>query len=380
MLDGLSLTNFRSHLNFNLKLSPQVTILVGANGGGKTSVVEAINLLTTGQSFRATKVAEMIAFGQELARVVGAVTLSPAKRWSKHADTAPRQSLDLVQGDSDKLEVILTRGLLQGKKVQGRYFELNGARRRARDIRGLFYTVVFRPEDLRLVEGSPSRRRSFLDEVVLPLSIDYAHSLSTYEKTLVRRNKLLQAVREGEQAKTALQFWDLSLIKHGQVLQKLRRQFLEFCSSVDFPVKLWVEYQPSLIDEGRVEQYQDREIAAGHTLIGPHKDDFIIEADVQNMKRGNKKDFYNIASFGSRGQQRLAVLWLKTCQLYYIQAETQVRPMLLLDDILSELDTQAREFALSLMNAGQSLITTASLGIAQRIEKTFPNCQKITLS
>lgn len=357
-LNQLQLQAFRSHANFNLSFSPSVTLLVGSNGSGKSSVVEAVNLLSTGQSFRAGKIEEMIAFDQELARVLGK-----------------------LKGDGDdQLEIILTRGLLQGKKVQKKYFELNGARRRARDVRDLFYTVVFRPEDLRLVEGSPSRRRSFLDEVLSPLSLDYAHSLSTYEKTLVRRNKLLQAVREREQAVTTLQFWNLSLIKHGRVLQTLRKEFLQFCLSVDFPIKLWVEYQPSLIDEERLEQYQDREIAAGHTLIGPHKDDYVIEGDVQDMKRGSKNDFYNVANFGSRGQQRLAVLWLKTCQLYYIQSKTQVRPMLLLDDILSELDTDAREFALSLMNVGQSLITTASLGIAERIQRTFPACQKTLLT
>jgi len=216
--------------------------------------------------------------------------------------------------------------------------------------------------------------------VIAPLDLDYAQSLSTYEKTLVRRNKLLLAVREGKQPQTVLHYWNLGLIKHGQVLQALRKEFLKFCPTIGFPVKFWVEYVPNLIDELRLQQHESREIAAGHTLIGPHKDDFVISGDVQNIERGKKENFYNVALYGSRGQQRLAVLWLKTCQLFYILKKTQNKPMLLLDDILSELDTKARSFALSLMVSTQSLITTASLGIAQRIEKTFPDCKKITLS
>jgi len=375
MLGSLSLVNFRSHLDLQLGLSPSVTLIIGQNGSGKSSVIEALNLLATGQSFRASKIEEMVAFDQELARVVGNVVLEQAQH-----DVAEHDAVQHDITQAEKLEIILTRGFLQGKKVQKKYTELNGARRRARDLRGLLYTVVFRPEDLRLVEGSPSRRRSFLDEVIAPLDLDYAQSLSTYEKTLVRRNKLLLAVREGKQPQTVLHYWNLGLIKHGQVLQALRKEFLKFCPTIGFPVKFWVEYVPNLIDELRLQQHESREIAAGHTLIGPHKDDFVISGDVQNIERGKKENFYNMALYGSRGQQRLAVLWLKTCQLFYILKKTQNKPMLLLDDILSELDTKARSFALSLMVSTQSLITTASLGIAQRIEKTFPDCKKITLS
>ena len=355
MLTVLKLQNFRSHQNLKLDFGDGVNLIVGANGSGKSSIVEAINLVATGSSFRADKLEEMVAFGQELSRVEGKI-------------------------ESDTLTVIITRGEVQGKKTQKRYFEINGARRTARAIKGLFYSVVFRPEDLRLIEGSPSRRRSFLDELLSQLSLDYQHSLRTYEQTLVRRNKILWAVREGEQSATALQYWNLSLIKHGQILHQARLDFVQYCQSVNFPVLFKIEYLPSVIDAERLEQYYPRELAAGHTLIGPHKDDFVISCDVQDIERADLTEFKDLAKYGSRGQQRLAVLWLKTCQLKYVEAKVDQRPMLILDDILSELDTDAREFALSLMRAGQSLITTASQGIAERIIRTFDQVKQIDLS
>lgn len=377
MLVNLSLNNFRSHRSLNFELSPAVTLLMGGNGVGKSSVIEAINLLATGSSFRAEKIEEMIRFDQDLARVQVGIKQVIANYQQKTDEILPNNTqLDQI----DQLEIILTRGQVQGKKTPKKLFELNGARRLARATRGLVYAVVFRPEDLRLVEGSPSRRRQFLDEVLGQLSQDYHNSLAVYEKTLVRRNKILLAVRENEQPKTSLEYWNLSLVKHGQILQSKRHEFLRFCSAVDFPVKLAVEYLPSTIDSEILSQHLSREIAAGHTLIGPHKDDYVMSCDVENIKRGNWSDFKNVALYGSRGQQRLAVLWLKTCQLAYMTNQTQVRPMLLLDDILSELDTEAREFALSLMGAGQSLITTASAGIAQRISRSFTQIKQINLS
>jgi len=354
LLKQLNLENFRSHTNLKLKLDEAVTLVVGSNGSGKTSIIEALFLASTGQSFRAGKADEMITFEQELAKVK-------------------------VTTPEDEIEMLLTRGLIQGQRTPYKHYRINSVKKRAKDVVGQFQVVVFRPEDLRLVEGSPRRRRAFLDQVLSSFSPEYARSLTTYERTLVRLNKLLQAVRDGEQSSTTLQFWNMSLIKHGEIIQDFRQKWLTATQQTQFPVKFSATYLPSLIFEQRLAEHQPRAIAAGHALIGPHKDDFIVMADVQNLNRGQTDQFKDVAIYGSRGQQRLAVLWLKTCQLAYIEQELNVTPMLLLDDILSELDSPSRKFTLSLLKGRQSLITTASHGIGERISKTFPKLTSIVL-
>lgn len=374
-----------------------VTLLVGANGSGKTSILEAIGLLATGQSFRAEKVEEMVKLGVELGRVEGKISTS--------------ETIDL--------EVMLTRGAVQGRKTSKKLLSVNGVRRRLGDFVGKFSTVVFRPEDMRLIEGSPSRRREFLDTPLSFISPEYTRSLHTYTQSLIRRNKLLQAIREGEAPRTSLTYWTESILKHGQILQNHRQQMLATFLHSPFPLGFRVNYLPSVISVDRLAQYADKEIAAGHTLVGPHKDDFQVDFllaqstsrhagldsgssnETTNLPNGtlipilsgqgdefsvnsntpNQRfsTYHDVAAYGSRGQQRLAVLWLKLCELYYLENQLGQRPILLLDDILSELDTDSRELVLQVMKQGQSIITTASVGIAKRISKTFPQSIKVQL-
>lgn len=312
---------------------------MGPNAIGKTSVIEALALASTGDSFRAGKIEEMIAFEQELGRVT--VTIEDED-----------ESGGGVSADSSTLEVLLTRGEVQGRKTQRRLFSINGARKQKRKFVGQFHSVVFRPEDLRLVEGSPGRRRTFLDTPLSTLFPTYASSLKTYEQTLKRRNKLLQQIREGETSATTLSYWNMSLIKHGEAVQERRRQFVGSFDGVQFPVAFSLEYQPSIISQERIDHYQSREIAAGHTLVGPHKDDF----EVRLLLGGERR---SIAEYGSRGQQRLAVLWLKMCELEYVASEVGERPVLLLDDILSELDETSQSYVLDMLKQGQSIVTSA---------------------
>ena len=345
-LNQLSLAHFRNYTTKIIKFNQPTTILVGPNAIGKTSIVEAIHLLASGDSFRATKIEQMIEFEAELARVKGKVH---------------------TNGDEVTLEVILTRGEVQGKKVQKRIFSINEARRAKRKFVGQLLTVVFRPEDMRLVEGSKRRRRDFMD---IPLSLidsEYLRAINTYSKALIRRNRLLTQVREGEMPRSTLTFWTLTVLKHGQIIQEKRQQFLEFFKSVDFPVPFHVEYDASLMTEERMNKYADREIAAGHTLIGPHKDDLIVKLAVETEASGEERR--DIALYGSRGQQRMGVLWLKTCELAFLEHETQEKPLLLLDDVLSELDDNHQQLVLSLLDGHQTIITTASLETAQEINQ-----------
>lgn len=349
---GIQLLHFRNHTSFVQKLSP-LTIILGDNAAGKTNILEAVFLVATGTSFRDCKIEEMVALGQEFGYVMGKVSGS---------------NLDQ---DSTELQVMVNRGIVQGRRVSKRRLLVNGvARSRAKYV-GNLLAVAFRPEDLRLVEGSPGRRRAFWDEVLAQVDPDYARSQSIYAKALRQRNKLLVMIREGETSKAALAYWDMAVVKHGTYLQTKRQQVVDYFNTLtsegefkawsgkagdDFIGQLNMEYDHSLISEARLDQYSAQELAAGHTLVGPHRDDFIIKLSVSNLKQPAKLD---LSKYGSRGQQRMGVLWLKLCSLSYLESTSGKKPILLLDDIMSELDSNHRQMVVDLCYRQQTIVTSA---------------------
>jgi len=349
----------------------ETTVIVGHNGVGKTSITEAIALLSTGNSFRASKVEEMVALGVELGRVKGKVTSSVSPLGKKILDPDDE---DLSKDEDVLLEVILTRGEVQGKRTQKRLYSVNDVRRRKKDFLGNFYTVVFRPEDLRLIEGSPYRRRSFVDTVLGSVDVEYAVALHTYEQTLKRRNKLLHQIREKEQPRSTLSYWNMLMIKHGEVVQEKRHSFFQYLQKIAFPFVFNVVYKPSLISEERAAEYLDKEIIVGHSLIGPHKDDFMVSFMVEKSE-----DPVDLSAYGSRGQQRLGVLWLKLGELAFIKEKTAQKPVLLLDDIMSELDEQSRDMVLGLIGKQQTIFTTANESVVDEVQKKDKNFIKINL-
>lgn len=372
VVSGISFHHFRNHRLMTVFFPELTTVIVGENACGKTSILEGLHLLATGKSFRAEKVEEMIQMGAEVGRVQGKVVVPKKEDQDLDED-------NVNADDSEQLEVLLTRGIVQGKKTHATLYSVNGTRRRKKDFVGHLSTVVFRPEDMRLIEGSPSRRRHFLDEPLSTVYRQYAESLTTYEQTLLRRNKLLHAIKEGTQHAGGLQFWNLSLIKHGEIVQQFRREFVAFCNSVAFPVPLSAEYQPSVMSAERLAQYAQTEIAAGHTLIGPHKDDLIVKLQLPDEVGDTISQPQPIAAFGSRGQQRLAVLWLKLCELHFLQTKTGQQPLLLLDDILSELDIHSREIVMGLLGKGQSVISTTEQSVVEELKQRLPVVHVIML-
>ncbi len=349
-LQSLHLHYFRNHFDVKVDLDEDIVVIVGDNGQGKTSLVEAAYLMATGTSFRADRAEEMVSFDQELARVTAKLSTD------------------------DTLEVIVTRGMVQGKRTQARLFSVNQVRRRRKDFIGYLSAVVFRPEDMRLMEGSPSRRRTFMDSALIQSHPSYAVSLTTYEQALLRRNKILQAVREREMPVTVLTYWNNLIIKHGQVIQDARTRFLDSFSTTEFPVAFEVTYVPSLMSAERLAEYQPREIAAGHTLIGPHKDDF----EVKFQWRPGQA-WQTVSTYGSRGQQRMAVLWLKLAELSYLKTTNDQLPLLLLDDIFSELDHEVRGLVMQLMTAQPTIVTTTESQVAADLERELPKVQILTL-
>jgi DNA replication and repair protein RecF len=353
---ALRLKDFRQFEDKTVRFNSKISVILGPNAIGKSSIIEAINLLATGDSFRASRVEQMIRFRQELARVKGRVVSSGGD-----------QEAELAGLDELKLSLILTRGQVQGKRTRRKLYSVNGNRRRKSDFVGQLLTVVFRPEDLRLIEGSPSRRRNYMNNALTLVDQSYARSLKKYKKALRRRNKLLSLIKEGEQPASVLKYWDLTLVKHGQVIQSKRRKLLNFINNqVEAPLKMEIEYEPSVMNEERLESHKKGAMGAGYTLIGPQKDDFMIQLNFAQPKES--ENYLDLEIYGSRGQKRLGVLWLKMAELEFLENKTSQKPVLLLDDILSELDETSRDLVLDLIGQQQTIITTVDKKIVDDIK------------
>ncbi len=383
-LQAISLQNFRKFKQLNLNFDRSVSILQAPNASGKTSVLEAIYLISRGESFRAESVEEMITLGQELARVKGKVTFDSLEHSLNTAEVLESLSGDQLmskQRDDLFLEVNLTRGIYNGKKVQHRLFRVNDVKRLRKNFVGSFQAVLFRPENLRLIDGSPERRRQFLNSVLASCDSSYDLALSTYHNALIRRNRTLEKIRDEGASASTLSYWTQLVLEHGMRLQQKRRELIDFIGTVAFPEKLQVEYLPSLLTSDRLATYSEREVAAGHTLIGPHKDDFLVKFDAQSKLEKKEASWVSIASYGSRGQERLAVLWLKMCELSWVEAAKGEKAALLLDDILSELDQDHRQQVYSLFDGRQVIVSTTEEKFSDEIRSYVreQDCQVVKL-
>ncbi|KKU09869.1 MAG: replication and repair protein RecF protein [Candidatus Woesebacteria bacterium GW2011_GWB1_45_5] len=331
MIKSLKLTDFRNFRKKNLEFSDGVTVIVGPNASGKTNILEGLFLLSMGKSFKAKVEAEMINYDEALARVKG-----------------------------DGLEIMITRGENGWPRKK---MLVNGVSKRLIDFAGNFKTVLFGPWDMDLVTESPSLRRKFLDTVLSQVDREYRRSILSYEKGLRQRNRLLFRIREEGLSRSQLVFWNQLLIKNGDYISGKREELIEFVNAQAGlnDEKFRLDYDKSAISEGRLEQYSEEEVAAATTLVGPHRDDFIFYE--------KKRD---LASYGSRGEQRMAVLWLKLAELAFVEEKTGERPTLLLDDIFSELDHEHRDVVMKLAEKQQTIITTADehfLGKKMKLEK-----------
>lgn len=326
-LERLTLENFRSYSKQIFNFGTH-TVIVAPNGAGKTNLLEAIYLLATGKSERAGEISEMIKFGSELGSVAG-----------------------IVEDNDERIElsVVLTRGSYMGRVTPKRRYLVDGVARVQSAFVGKLTAVMFRPEDMRLVEGSPPRRRTLLDDTLGMVHPDYGRALTIYEASLRRRNKLLDGIREGTVRREQLSYWDQSVIKNGNILTDYRRSLLEYLSEVKTSFgEYQLEYEASTISPSRLLEYAEAEVAVGYTLVGPHKDDFRIKSEGRDLM-----------TYGSRGEQRLAVLFLKLSTLKYMEEKLKIKPLLLLDDIFSELDEEHREEVVNMTEGRQTIITTA---------------------
>jgi DNA replication and repair protein RecF len=324
VLKFVSLQNFRSYKKSTFEFGNSV-IIIGPNTAGKSNLIESIYLLSAGKSFRAEKDAQMVKIGNEMGRVKGRVS-------------------------EIELEVVVTVGEVAGVRTQYKRFFVNGVAKRRADFVGNLPSVLFSPQDLEIVAGSPGIRREFLDNVLEQTDRDYRIALLGFAKALRQRNALLELVKDGLSRKeNEFAYWDSLVIRNGSVLTRKREEFIAYLNDSKKDIlNFKIEYDKSVISKERLEQYRDAEGASGVTLVGPHRDDIFIYFEKDK----------SLKSFGSRGQQRLGVLQLKLLELLYIEEKTGVKPLLLLDDVFSELDEGHINLILEIRDNQQTIITT----------------------
>jgi DNA replication and repair protein RecF len=361
-LKNLNLKNFRLFKEKKISFDEKVSLIIGPNASGKTNILEAIYLLATGKSFRALKEEEMIKNGKELARIEASL-------------------------NGDELEILLTRGEVQGRKTARKLYKINGVGKRWKDFTKNLLAVLFRPEDIDLISGSPFLRRNYLDLVLEQTNWQYRAASLTYQKGVRQRNKLLSKIREGEANPAQLTFWNQLLIKNGSLLTEKRQELIDFYNNFlnkcdrlyQEKRKVVIIYDKSIISQTRLDKYKQAELGAGVTLVGPHRDDlsFQFEPCSHNQKQSFKNS-RNLTSYGSRGEQRMAVFALKLAEVEFILKKTQKRPVLLLDDIFSELDAVHKDHILTIIPKQQTIITTTDEDLVDK--NIYTKIKKIKFS
>ncbi|MDO8635988.1 MAG: DNA replication/repair protein RecF [Dehalococcoidia bacterium] len=352
----LKLTNFRNYPHLDIGLPARKIVIEGDNAQGKTNFLEAIFFLATTRSHRASNERELIGWGggdeffpgaQLCARVQRAdseIQLEIILSAERSLTQAPDPGAHFQTGVDDYLSSDITT---VKKKVR-----LNGLPRRAVDVVGQVKVVMFSAPDIDLVDGAPSLRRRYLDITLCQINNRYLRSLQRYQKIVLQRNHLLRRIGEGKAKIHELDFWDRELIEYGGYIVLQRYELLEtlnplareiHCNLTSGCEELSITYLPSVSGEWpeatdrdmmlsqsfqrNLAAKRDREIAQGISLVGPHRDDLQFIA--------NRVD---LGVYGSRGQQRAVVQSLKLAEASLIVDKTGEAPILILDDVLSELD------------------------------------------
>lgn len=336
----LRLLDVRNYERLIYKPQKGLNILCGQNGQGKTNVLEAIYMCCIGRSFRASNDKEMIRWGSQTAKM--------------HLE-AQTGSYDTV------VDIILNAQGKKAVKVDGIPIV------RMAELIGRLNAVVFSPEDLKLVKESPRQRRRFIDIVISQAKPSYFYSLNLYSRVMHQRNKLLKQCNRNEKLIKAIPAFDVQLAKYATDIIIKRREYIKILDGIAKEYheqisggkeKLIVEYAPSIIDAGakdiyesyikKLEEKQKDDIRYGSTSIGPHKD------DIKLLVNGTDARVYS-----SQGQQRTTALSLRLSEAKLIKKETGNTPVLLLDDILSELDEARQKYLIEHIESQQTFVTVA---------------------
>lgn len=360
-----SIQGFRNIKDINLELSPGVNVIWGENGQGKTNILEAIWLCTGCKSFRGAKEKEMLPLDE-----ITDVTTGKAPVDGKKA------IISLSMEDNQRKQLLEFR-IERSQRRWGKEALKNGVKLPlASQLFGTLNCVLFTPDDLSLAKGSPECRRSFMDLSISQIRYGYSKALNRYNALLAQRNALLKSVGQGRGDLSQLELWDIQIVKTGSFITVYRYVYAKKLEGLAADLyeslsggreRLTMEYRSQLHSQGALEaarlakgnpdlladdyalalkNSRSEDVRAGHTTVGCHRDDLLIFLDKKPVRE-----------FGSQGQQRSAALVLKLAQAQMLKDELGDHPVILLDDVLSELDPHRQSFVLSLTQGLQMIIT-----------------------
>ncbi|MEI7690480.1 MAG: DNA replication/repair protein RecF [bacterium] len=334
----LKLENWRNHHSFEFSFD-NITILVGPNACGKTNFLEAIYYLACGKSFRA-KDLNLIAWDKDYFRILGEVEKEDLKE----------EILVVVENHGRATKTV----------------KIKGQKKPSSHLLGHLNCVLFTPEEIDLISTLPEARRRYLNLIISQTNREYAYQLTHYKRSLEQRNSLLRRIGHNLASENELEVWDGKLAEYGSYLIEKRAQYVDeinktiaihYCNLSGKKETLTLKYQPSITNKGgwaemisRLTQNRNQDICSGVTTIGPHRDDLSFYL--------NKRD---INDFASRGEFRTVILALKLAEIDYLEKITHEKPVLLLDDVFSELDESRRDMLSQIFKNQQTIVTTTDL-------------------
>lgn len=335
IIESLELKNYRNYDELHMQFSPGTNILYGNNAQGKTNILESIYICSTTKSHRGSKDRELIHFGQDESHI---------KMTVRKNDVPYRIDMHL-------------------KKNKTKGVAINGIPiRKASELFGIVNVVFFSPEDLNLIKNGPAERRKFIDLELCQLNKLYVHSLVSYNRVLMQRNKLLKELFFHPEYEETLDVWDTQLAQYGREIIRYRKEFIAQLNEIIYDIHLKLSggkehlkivYDPNTPAdklEEEIRRSRQLDMKQKTTLVGPHRDDIgFFMGDI------------DIRKFGSQGQQRTAALSLKLAEIELVKKLVKDYPILLLDDVLSELDGNRQNELLSAIQHIQTMITCTGL-------------------
>lgn len=332
---SLELRDFRNYDTLDIHFEEGTNILYGDNAQGKTNVLEAIYLSGTTKSHKGSKDREMINFSKDESHIRAFVDKG---------------------GKEFQIDIHLKKSKTKGIAVNRIPI------RKASELFGILNIVFFSPEDLNIIKNGPKERRRFLDLELCQLNRIYLSDLTKYNKILSQRNKLLKDIYFKPELRDTLPIWDMQLLEYGKKVIGERRKFINEINEIVTEIhskisggkeEMFLEYEPNASEEGFEWELQNsmaRDLKLGQTSVGPHKDDMSFR--IKDM---------DIRKFGSQGQQRTSALSLKLAEIELVRKMIKDSPVLLLDDVLSELDSSRQNYLLNNINGIQTIITCTGL-------------------
>ena len=341
IIKSLELSNFRNYESLDIHFDRGTNILYGDNAQGKTNILEAIYMSATTKSHKCSKDKDIIKFGSEEGHI--------------------RTYLEK--------EEIETKVDMHLRKNKSKGIAIDGVRiKKAAQLLGLLNVVVFSPEDLSIIKNGPSERRRFIDMELCQLDEFYLYNLNNYNKIVNQRNRLLKDLYTNPSLKDTLSIWDSQLLSYGSKIIERRVLFIQQINEIVKKIHknlsgekefLRIEYEPNVTVENYEEtlkKNKEKDIRLKQTTAGPHRDDISFM-----VRKENDKNEIDIRTYGSQGQQRTAALSLKLSEIEIVKKITGDTPVLLLDDVLSELDSSRQNYLLNSIGEIQTIITCTGL-------------------